>query len=170
MLYQVVIAVYYWLSAYDQPDKINNKEVSASTHLAPKLKMGMDKASEELIIVCPYFVPGKNLTEYLVARAAEGLKIRILTNSLEANDVPMVHAGYMRYRKDLVAGGIQLYEYRVVGSKEQPKKQAKRDRIGASGASLHAKFFGFDQRYLFIGSFNVDARWVEINTELGVYF
>jgi putative cardiolipin synthase len=105
-----------------------------------------------------------------VARVAEGLKVRILTNSLEANDVPMVHAGYMRYRKDLLAGGVELYEYRVVGSKEMRKKQARKGGIGASGASLHAKFFGFDQRYLFIGSFNLDARSVEINTELGAYF
>ena len=159
-----------WLLAYDQPDKIDNKEVHASTHLAPKLKMGMDKAREELIIVSPYFVPGKDFTEYLVSRVAEGLKVRILTNSLEANDVPMVHAGYMRYRKDLIAGGVELYEYRVVGSKAMRKQQAKENRIGASGASLHAKFFGFDQRYLFIGSFNLDARSVEINTELGAYF
>jgi putative cardiolipin synthase len=159
-----------WLLAYDQPDKINNDEVLASTHLAPKLKKGMDNAREELIIVSPYFVPGKKFTEYLVGRVADGVSVRILTNSLEANDVPMVHAGYMRYRKDLVAWGVELYEYRVVGSKEMRKQQAKKDRIGASGASLHAKFFGFDQRYLFVGSFNLDARSVAINTELGAYF
>jgi putative cardiolipin synthase len=35
---------------------------------------------------------------------------------------------------------------------------------------LHGKYFGFDQHYIFIGSFNLDARSVALNTELGVYF
>lgn len=42
--------------------------------------------------------------------------------------------------------------------------------MGSSRASLHGKYFGFDQHYIFIGSFNLDARSVVLNTELGVYF
>ncbi len=159
-----------WLLAYDQPDKINHKKVSEDTHLAPKLRQGVDNTQQELIIVSPYFVPGEKFTQYLVDRVAGGLRVRILTNSLEANDVPMVHAGYMRYRRDLVAGGVELYEYRVVANEEYRRERGDHKRIGASGASLHAKFFGFDQQYLFIGSFNLDARSAVINTELGAYF
>ena len=35
---------------------------------------------------------------------------------------------------------------------------------------MHGKYFGLDQDYVFIGSFNLDARSVALNTELGVYF
>jgi putative cardiolipin synthase len=44
------------------------------------------------------------------------------------------------------------------------------NKIGAERVSLHAKFFGFDRRFLFIGSFNLDARSKVLNTELGAYF
>jgi len=76
----------------------------------------------------------------------------------------------MRYRKDLVAGGVELYELRALGTEEERKKRTQGKRLGSSQSSLHAKFFGFDQRYLFIGSFNVDARSVALNAELGAYF
>ena len=158
-----------WALVYDQPDKLRAEEISESTHLAPKLKKGMDKTGQELIIVSPYFVPGEALTRYLVGLVERGVRVRILTNSLQANDVSLVHAGYMRYRKDLLSGGVELYEYKASANKVTQKHGGK-NRIGSSGASLHAKFFGFDRQYLFIGSFNLDPRSIALNTELGAYY
>lgn len=162
-----------WLLAYDQPSKVEAKKVSADTHLGPKLKMGVDRTQRDLIIVSPYFVPGEELTEYLVGLVDRGVRVRILTNSLQANDVSLVHAGYMRYRKPLIRGGVELYEFKADANKvirKQRKEQKNKNRIGASKASLHAKFFGFDETYLFIGSFNLDGRSVALNSELGAYY
>lgn len=159
-----------WLLAYDQPSKVQAKKVEEHTHLAPKLKMGVDRTKNDLIIISPYFVPGDELTQYLVGLVDKGVRVRILTNSLQANDVSLVHAGYMRYRKPLVRGGVELYEYKADANKVIHNQQQERSRIGASRASLHAKFFGFDQKYLFIGSFNLDGRSVALNTELGAYY
>lgn len=157
-----------WLLAYDHPSKVEAKEVLADTHLAPVILEGMNNTQEDLIIVSPYFVPGVEFSAYLTAMVEKGVRVRILTNSLSANDVSLVHAGYMRYRKELVAGGVELYEYKALDNEIAGKKG--KNKIGASRASLHAKFFGFDQRYIFIGSFNLDARSVALNTELGAYF
>jgi cardiolipin synthase C len=157
-----------WKLIYDQPSKVTAKKVTAETHLAPRLKAGMDKTQKDLIIVSPYFVPGEEFTAYLTGLVERGVRVRILTNSLQANDVSMVHAGYMRYREDLVAGGVELYEFKALNNKL--RKRDERARIGASKASLHAKFFGFDETYLFIGSFNLDGRSVALNSELGAYF
>ncbi len=155
-----------WILAYDQPDKLEQQEISKETHLAPQLKAGMDETQHELLIVSPYFVPGKSFTRYLVSLVERGVDVQILTNSLAANDVAMVHSGYMRYRKDLLRGGVKLYEFRA-----NPLDTQEREfKLGASRASLHAKFFGFDRRYLFVGSFNLDGRSALINTELGAYF
>jgi putative cardiolipin synthase len=163
-----------WALVYDQPDKINNEEMQAGTHMAPKLFAGMDKTQTDLIIVSPYFVPGDKLTPFLIGLVDRGVRVRILTNSLQANDVSLVHAGYMRYREELAAGGVELYEYKADANKVRRKqeKKSKKDKsyIGASKASLHAKFFAFDGEYLFIGSFNLDPRSVRINTELGAYY
>ena len=89
----------------------------------------------------------------------------------------MVHAGYMRYREDLVAGGVELFEFKADANKvvrkenrESGAENKEKRRIGASKASLHAKFFSFDETYLFIGSFNLDGRSVALNSELGAYY
>ncbi|MFV8819408.1 phospholipase D family protein [Haliea sp. E17] len=158
-----------WVLAYDQPDKVVAKEVSADTHLAPQLRKALDITRHDLVIVSPYFVPGEQFTEYLTDMVQRGVRVRILTNSLAANDVSLVHAGYMRYRKALLRGGVELYEYRADANKVTAKRR-KEERIGASKASLHGKFFGFDRSHLFIGSFNLDGRSYALNTELGVYF
>ncbi|WP_165954182.1 phospholipase D family protein [Seongchinamella unica] len=162
-----------WLLVYDQPSKVQAKKVDAETHLAPKLKMGMDRTQRDLIIVSPYFVPGDDITDYLLSLVDRGVRVRILTNSLQANDVSLVHAGYMRYRRALITGGVELYEYKADANpvvRQQRKDQRDRNRIGRSKASLHAKFFGFDETYLFIGSFNLDGRSVALNSELGAYY
>jgi cardiolipin synthase C len=126
--------------------------------------------------VSPYFVPGSDFTKYLTGLVQNGKTVRIMTNSLGASDVSLVHAGYMRYREDLIKGGVELYEFKAV--KASPEEKEKRDEkenatagwVGSSRASLHGKYFGFDRRYVFIGSFNLDGRSVALNTELGVFF
>lgn len=159
-----------WVLVYDHPSKVDAKTVKVDTHLAPSLIKAFDKTNEELLIVSPYFVPGSNFTEYLTGRVEKGVRVRIMTNSLAANDVALVHAGYMRYRKDLINGGVELFEYKPNKDVEPAKQQGKEKWTGSSRASLHAKYFGFDRRYVFLGSFNLDARSVALNTELGVYF
>jgi putative cardiolipin synthase len=91
-------------------------------------------------------------------------KVGVVTNSLAANDVPAVHAGYMAYRGRLLDGGVDLYELRAQGG------NGSAGLFGSSGASLHTKAFVIDGKRGFIGSFNLDPRSVYLNTEMGVLF
>ncbi len=159
-----------WVLVYDQPGKVDAKQISRKTHLAPKLLEAMEQAENELLIVSPYFVPGKKFTQRLVDWVDEGVRVRILTNSLAANDVSLVHAGYMRYREDLVAGGVELYEFKSDKSAERREDELTGKWLGSEKASLHGKYFAFDETYVFIGSFNLDGRSASLNTECGVYF
>jgi putative cardiolipin synthase len=93
------------------------------------------------------------------------VKIRVLTNSLEATDVAIVHAGYAKWRKALLEGGISLYELRRLSPEIAVGKGA--GRMGSSGSSLHAKTFSVDRSHVFIGSFNFDPRSSKLNTEMG---
>ena len=169
-----VAQLYYswgkWKLVYDQPSKVEAKDVKKETHLAPTLKEAMDKTKSELLIVSPYFVPGTNFTNYLVGLVKKGVRVRILTNSLAANDVWLVHAGYMRYREELVKGGVELYEYKATKGAKKETEKTKAKWSGASRASLHGKYIGFGRRFMFVGSFNLDGRSVALNTELGVFF
>ena len=159
-----------WILMYDDPGKPGATSVSAQTHLAPNLKRVIDETRGDLIIVSPYFVPGPRFTADLVGMVERGVRVRILTNSLASNDVALVHAGYMRYRKALIEGGVELYEFKPTRDVAKGGSKTKARWSGSSRASLHGKFLGFDRRYLFVGSFNLDGRSVALNTEMGVYF
>lgn len=156
-----------WILMHDHPGKVEADEVNIDTHLGPKLTREVRKAQKQLLIVSPYFVPGSEFTERLVEFAKQGGDVRIMTNSLAANDVSLVHAGYKRYREALVSGGVKLYEFKPKKSQQAEDDKDKGAWVGSSRASLHGKYLGFDQRYVFIGSFNLDARSLALNTEIG---
>lgn len=124
--------------------------------------------SESVFLVSPYFVPTKAGVESLEDMAAAGIEIHILTNSLQATDVAIVHSGYAKWRKRLLQAGIRLYEMRpsVVTSPEDVDAE-QLPRFASSASSLHAKTFAVDGERVFIGSFNFDPRSARLNTELG---
>jgi len=117
-------------------------------------------------IISAYFVPTRAGVAQLLSLKRKGVKIAILTNSLAANDVSIVHAGYAKWRKKLLRHGIALYELKP----QAALQDAPHDRglTGNSGSSLHAKTFSVDQQTLFIGSFNFDPRSAVLNTEMGL--
>jgi len=155
---------------YDHPGKVDAKEIDSDTHIGPQLAKALDKSVQELIIISPYFVPGDDVVEFFEDLVERGVNVRILTNSLAANDVPLVHAGYMRYRGALLRGGIELYEFKPTVSDKGKRERKNNQYVGSSRASLHAKAFTMDQRYMFVGSFNLDPRSIALNTEMGMVF
>jgi putative cardiolipin synthase len=160
---------YYWGDAevfYDQPEKILHDFDKTEYHLSPHLVPYFEGVQEELIIFSPYFVPGKRGTAFLSKLSKRGVRVRIFTNSLASNDVGIVHAGYGKYRKDLLRAGVELYEMNKKLNRKERK--AKKGKKGSSTASLHAKSFVFDRKQVFIGSLNLDPRALIHNTEIGV--
>ena len=124
--------------------------------------VGTPKVDVEL--VSPYFVPTASGTEAFVKLAQSGVKVRVLTNALEATDVAVVHSGYASRRRDLLAGGVELFEMKRQAGAERNKSLGP---FGSSGSSLHAKTFAVDGHSVFVGSFNFDPRSARLNTELG---
>ena len=151
----------------DPADKLLVKTKAAGYQMLVDLKPYMENAQKELIIISPYFVPGKKGTDFLVGLQKRGVKVRILTNSLASTDVSIVHAGYARYRKPLLRAGVELWELNQKTAKAD-RQAVKRGQIGDSKTSLHAKTFIVDRDQAFIGSLNLDQRSVIQNTEIGV--
>ncbi|MDA8142126.1 MAG: phospholipase D family protein [Desulfobacteraceae bacterium] len=151
---------------FDQPEKVLHDFEETQFHLSPMLKPYWEGIQKELVIFSPYFVPGKEGTAFLTGLARRGVRVKILTNSLASNDVGLVHSGYQKYRKDLLRGGVELYELNKTLTREERKE--KKGHGGSSKASLHAKSFVFDRKQVFIGSLNLDPRSVLQNTEIGV--
>jgi putative cardiolipin synthase len=150
--------------AVDSPDKaIKAKSEEADSIVAP-LAESLFAAQEELLIISPYFVPRSSGIERLRTLVASGVKVTVVTNSLAANNQPMVHGGYAPSRKPLLEAGVKLYEFRADSSVSGSEVVARED----ARATLHTKAFVVDRNEIFIGSFNFDPRSANINTELGV--
>jgi putative cardiolipin synthase len=156
-----------WSSEYrfvaDDPAKVNKVADRTSSDVLAVLGPVMSGAQQDLTIVSPYFVPRDGGTERLVGVAQSGRSVRVLTNSLAANDVAAVHGGYSEYREQLLEGGVQLWEL-----KPTPGVQTRSTFFGSGGASLHTKGLAVDGTTLFVGSYNLDPRSTSLNTEQGV--
>lgn len=145
----------------DPPEKILKKR--QDEWVFSKIQSIFSDAKEKLNIVSPYFVPGKVGMNQFIDVSQKHVEINILTNSLAATDVFLVHGGYQHYRKWLLKMGVHLYELKPFGKTE-------RSLLGSKGASLHTKACLVDDRIGFIGSFNFDQRSALLNTEMGVLF
>jgi putative cardiolipin synthase len=74
-----------------------------------------------------------------------------------------VHSEYGPQRKELLAGGVQLFEVKPRAGVAQTTAQDRN-----KGVTLHAKSFVVDSRYTFVGSMNLDQRSANLNTEQGI--
>ena len=172
----------------DAPGKIGpgDDEVNAGETVVDGLLQLMRGAQRDVLIISPYFVPGDRMMAVFREMRQRGVRIRVLTNSLASNDAPAAHAGYARYRKDLLALGIEIHEMR-----SDPETAAELRASGGSGgghgsgaglgsgaggsksgtrsrASLHSKVVVIDQRLTVIGSMNLDLRSQLKNSEVGL--
>ncbi|MRS13601.1 phospholipase D family protein [Enterobacteriaceae bacterium RIT691] len=149
----------------DDPRKGEGK-ASPRMLLPERLRRVMGTPDMQLDIISSYFVPGRAGVALILQLVRKGVKVAILTNSLAANDVAVVHAGYARWRRKLLRHGVELYELKPT---HQPRRGVHdRGLTGNSGSSLHAKTFSIDGKKVFIGSFNFDPRSALLNTEMGL--
>lgn len=150
-----------WVVA-DPP--LKGRDDSHRGWLVHRLSETLGTARYKAFLVSPYFVPGKIGTAALAALAGKEVEVGIVTNSLAATDVPVVHSGYARYRETLLEHGVHLYEIKASGP------NGTGSALGSSSASLHTKAFTVDDARGFVGSFNLDPRSISLNTEMGVLF
>jgi len=153
----------------DDPAKIVEPVGERTARMLPTLTAALGAPLRTLDLVSPYFVPGAGGVEALAALAARGVHVRVLTNSLAATDVAAVHAGYAKRRAALLRAGVALLEMRPdPGARGGARTAGLPGPMGSSSASLHAKTFALDDARIFVGSFNLDPRSAELNTEMGL--
>lgn len=148
----------------DDPRKALRRK-TAGPGVLESLNAAIDRATNEVLLISSYFVPGVGGTVALRALTRRGAVVAVLTNSLAATDVAAVHSGYSRYRQALLEGGIRLFELKPTAT----GRDRDRLRLGSSRASLHTKAVIVDGEVIFVGSFNLDPRSAELNCEMGVW-
>ena len=134
--------------------------------LASRLREAVGEIEARFDGISPYFVPGAAGVEAFATLEARGVRVRMLTNALEATDVLPVHAGYAKRREAMLRSGVELFELRREAAPDAPADRF--GPFGSSGSSLHAKTFAVDGARVFVGSFNFDPRSTTLNTEMGL--
>ena len=100
-------------------------------------------ARDEIVISTPYYVPDDPMQAALCACARRGVGTTIIFPA--KNDSWIVGAASRSYYEELLAAGVQIYEY--------------------EGGLLHTKSLTIDGDITLIGSANMDRRSFELNYE-----
>ena len=152
----------------DAPSKISldKKAVRTADPIRDQILREIQSPVRSLYIVSPYFIPSGEWVDGLVALRARGVDVKVLTNSALATNSTPVHAAYSKYRRELLQGGVRLFEFKPTSLPVQEPDL----EFGAvkSHSTLHAKTFSEDGEKVFVGSFNFDPRSVDLNTEMGL--
>jgi putative cardiolipin synthase len=152
---------------YNDPVQMKRIKSKQSSIMIDALHQRLDKVKKSVFVEAAYFIPGEEGMLYLKRMRERGVRVRILTNSLRSNDVLAAYAGYNTYRDELLEEGIELYELRDdAGSNKIINHNPAKGEVRSG---LHAKIMVFDEKDVFVGSFNLDPRSSYINTEGGLY-
>ena len=144
-------------------DKLEEEVISQ--RMATELPEFSKTAQKELLIVNAYLIPDDSMLEEARQMVQRGVNLRIITNSLSSQDVPAVNSHYGPYRKRLLEAGIDLYELRHDAA---IKSEVDMAPVVSGFVGLHSKASTVDRSRAYIGSFNLDPRSRNINTEMGI--
>ncbi|MDP6932600.1 MAG: phospholipase D family protein, partial [Myxococcota bacterium] len=123
------------------------------------------EAEHSVVIQSPYLVTtelGLGLFREAVER---GVRVRILTNSLAATDNVLAFAGYRRGTQGLLEAGVELYESKPNPVTQQEVMNGPLAPRYHSHLAVHAKSMVVDGHVAVVGSFNLDPRSANLNTE-----
>ncbi|MBT6178339.1 MAG: phosphatidylserine/phosphatidylglycerophosphate/cardiolipin synthase family protein [Deltaproteobacteria bacterium] len=128
----------------NEPDDNNGEGFYGINALFDKM---LKKAGRSIDIQTPYFIPQEPLLNELYAALDAGVRVRILTNSRDANDLgsPLFYASAY-YFDELLERGAEIYLWDV------EKKSSPIAR------TMHSKTLVVDSCVFAAGSFNLDGR------------
>ena len=108
-------------------------------------------ARSEVLISSPYFIPDAEFRALLRELVAKGVRVVVVTNSLATNNHVVAHTGYRRWRREVLAAGVELYELRADAAALSLVRDAARER---QRLGLHTKAVVVDGREqrAFVGS------------------
>lgn len=127
----------------------------------------IQNAKHSITIQSPYLVTtqvGKKLFNDAVKR---GVTINILTNSLCSTDNLEAFSGYQRDRDELLESGVHIFEFKPDAAiRYKIMTGALQKKMNFTPIfGLHAKSMVIDGEISVIGTFNLDPRSANLNTE-----
>jgi len=154
----------------DIPGKNSGEEgLGGGGESTEQLIAAVKSARSSILIQSPYLIMpegGIELFEELIER---DVRIRISTNSLASTDNLQAFSGYYSQRKALLDAGVELYEFKPYPAiRDKLIERYPRIAVNNPVFAIHAKSMVIDDKTVFIGTFNLDPRSANLNTEVGM--
>ena len=152
----------------DIPGKNNaNKFLAGGGLSTEKLMSLLQSAQSNVVIQTPYLITTKATRKILKALVDRGVDVKILTNSLASNDNLEAFSGYQRDRKALLKTGAQIFEFKPDAKiRQKIMSEVMHEQLQQAPIfGLHAKSMVIDDHTSVIGTYNVDPRSANLNTE-----
>lgn len=153
----------------DRPGKNDNQvHLGGGGQTTAGLARLVQGARLSVTIQSPYLVLSDEAIALFRQIIASGIKVRINTNSLASTDNLPAFSGYRNQRDRLLKMGLQIYEYKP--DPDVQRKLMQRTVAATRKApvfALHAKTLVIDSKIVYIGTFNLDPRSENLNTEVG---
>ena len=152
----------------DKPGKNKGAEMvgtgGASTDALIKI---VQRAKKTIVIQTPYLVTTELSWDLFKAAIDRGVDVKILTNSLASTDNLEAFNGYQRDRETLLKIGIRIFEFKPDAEirKKLMRGSVQQEMNYTPKFGLHAKSMVIDDYYTIIGTFNLDPRSANLNTE-----
>ena len=154
----------------DEPGKNNvSDSFDAGGESGSALAKLIEKAQSSIFIQSPYLVLSSRANELFKAAIKRGVKITISTNSLASTDNLQAFSGYRNQREEILNAGLNVFEYKPF-PEIQNKLLERYPRLKKNKPvfALHAKTMVIDSSVLYIGTYNLDPRSENLNTEVGI--
>lgn len=128
----------------------------------------ISQATDEIYIQSAYLILLEGGFEHLQSVCDRGVQLKLSTNSMASNNHLTAFVGYRKQRIRMLATGAQLYEMRPDAKSERRLYTAEQLEEYKPIFGLHAKTMVFDRKLSFVGSFNMDPRSENLNSEIGL--
>lgn len=133
-----------------------------------RLINAVKNARHSILIQSPYLILPEGGIELFAELVDRGVRIRVSTNSLASTDNIAAFSGYHGQRSDLLEAGVELFEFKPdPGVRETLIERYPSIADSNAVFALHAKSMVIDDSIIFIGTFNLDPRSANLNTEVG---
>ncbi|MDF7801677.1 phospholipase D family protein [Pontiellaceae bacterium B1224] len=163
----------YWgkgtLLIDDVPDRNGRPQTHAELdRTGVTIERAAMQAQNEILIQSAYLILEESSMDELQALTDRGVKVKLHTNSMAANNHLSAYVSYKKQRRGMLSSGAEVYEMRPDAKSETALFEAEELEQHNISFGLHAKTMVFDRTNVFVGSFNLDPRSVDLNTEMGL--
>ncbi len=151
----------------DVPGKNHGEGLEGGGVCTDSLISLIKRARTSINIQSPYLITTNLSQQLFLAAVQRGVQVNILTNSLSSTDNLEAFSGYQRERDNLLNIGINIYEFRPDAAiRFKIMTGALQKKMNFTPIfGLHAKSIVIDQEIAVVGTFNLDPRSANLNTE-----